>query len=139
MLLPLRFSDGRLIVATIRYARSFCAATRSLPRVWRRSGLRRSTESSICHESPVIVCGRSFPLMPDESPFRNVVVGLDASEAALMVHVLDTFERLLRQSDLTDEQLCLLVPPGTGTAGPSAQIEVANIVADVRELIERQR
>jgi hypothetical protein len=76
--------------------------------------------------------------MSEPSPFHDAVVGLDASEASLVVHLLVTFERLLRQGGLDDAQLRLLVPPGSGAPGPSGDVEMANAVADILGLLERQ-
>jgi hypothetical protein len=77
--------------------------------------------------------------MAEAPSFREVVVGLDAAEAALIVHLLATFERLLRQGSLDDRQLRFLVPPGSGSPAPAGDVETANNVAEAIELLERQR
>jgi hypothetical protein len=61
---------------------------------------------------------------------------LDGSQIALVVHLLRTFERLLRDGDLTREQMDLLTPPGTGDADPNADLLMGDVVREtIAELL----
>ena len=68
----------------------------------------------------------------------NRVVLLREDEAALIVHVLAVFERLLRQGDLQPHQLGCLVADGATTIIDNADIEMAEVVVEATAPLIRQ-
>jgi hypothetical protein len=68
----------------------------------------------------------------------NRVVILREQEAALIVHVLAVFERLLRQGDLQLHQLGCLVADGATTVIDNADIEMAEVVVEATAPLLRQ-
>jgi hypothetical protein len=78
------------------------------------------------------------PAGSDEMTDIDRVVVLRAPEAALLIHVLAVFERLLRQGGLQPHQLRLLVADGATTAVDRADVEMAEVVVEAAEPIRRQ-
>jgi hypothetical protein len=68
----------------------------------------------------------------------NRVVVLSEHEAALILHVLAVFERLLRQGDLQLHQLSCLVADGDTTVNDNADIEMAEVVVEATAPLVRQ-
>ena len=66
------------------------------------------------------------------------IVILQGEEARLVLHVVDTFERLLRYGHLSDDQRALLTADGTGAADSAADLIMAGVVAEAGELLRRQ-
>jgi len=64
---------------------------------------------------------------------------LDGGEVRLVLHLLDTFERLLRIGRLDEQQLELLTPPGTGRAEQEADLLMADVVAEASATLRRQQ
>lgn len=67
---------------------------------------------------------------------RLIVIRED--EAALIVHVLAVFERLLRQGDLQLHQLRCLLADGVTTVGDRADVEMAEVVGEAAQPLLRQ-
>ena len=72
----------------------------------------------------------------DDLDDRMVVLG--DSEARLVVHVLETFERLLRYGHLSGDQLRLLTADDAGEPDASADLVMARVVAEACEPIQQQ-
>lgn len=70
--------------------------------------------------------------------FDGELVLLTRTDARLALHVLDTFERLLRYGHLTEAQLGLLTADDTGGVDASADLLMANAVVDASTPIRRQ-
>ena len=66
------------------------------------------------------------------------VVVLRGREAALVVHVLAVFERLLRQGELQPHQMRHLVADGSTSAIDRADVEMAEVVVEAAGPILRQ-
>jgi hypothetical protein len=66
------------------------------------------------------------------------VIVLREREAALVVHVLAVFERLLRQGELQPHQLRHLVAGGATSAIDRADVEMAEVAVEAAEPILRQ-
>ncbi len=66
------------------------------------------------------------------------MVILTSAEAYLVVHALAVFERLLRQGQLTPEQLHLLAGGSGVAAGDQADVEMAEVVAEAAAPLRRQ-
>jgi hypothetical protein len=66
------------------------------------------------------------------------LVLLGRADARLVLHVLDTFERLLRYGHLSDAQLELLTGDDTGRPEASADLLMANIVSEAATPVRRQ-
>jgi hypothetical protein len=66
------------------------------------------------------------------------VVVLDHQEAFLIAHVLAVFERLLRQSELSPDQLRLLAADGVVGPGELPDVEMAELAAEAAEPLRRQ-
>lgn len=84
--------------------------------------------------------GRTSPAAweTDEVTDDEGVVILEGGEARLLLHVVDTFERLLRYGHLSDHQRDLLTADGSGPADASADLLMAGVVAEASELLRRQ-
>lgn len=78
----------------------------------------------------------SSPASPFE--FSDGVLVMAADDAALVLHLLVTFERLLRHGDLTDEQLELLTAASTGSAEASADLQMAQVVSEAIDALASQ-
>jgi hypothetical protein len=63
---------------------------------------------------------------------------LSGEEARLVLHLLGTFERLLRLGELDERQLALLTPPGTGRPERAADLFMATVVAEAAAVLRRQ-
>jgi hypothetical protein len=63
---------------------------------------------------------------------------LAADDALLVLHLLATFERLLRQGQLTDHQLGLLTAEGTGAAHAAADLLMAQVVGEAIDALRAQ-
>jgi hypothetical protein len=70
--------------------------------------------------------------------FDGGIVLLTSTDARLALHVLDTFERLLRYGHLTDAQLGLLTADDTGDVDAGADLLMARTVVDASTPIRRQ-
>jgi hypothetical protein len=66
------------------------------------------------------------------------VVVLGEQEAALLVHVLAVFERLLRQGELEPHQLRWLVAGGASAVTDRADVEMAEVVVEASQPLLRQ-
>ena len=66
------------------------------------------------------------------------VVVLHEREAALLVHVLAVFERLLRQGELQLHQMRCLVADGATTVIERADVEMAEVVVEATQPLLRQ-
>ena len=66
------------------------------------------------------------------------VVVLREQEAALVVHVMAVFERLLRQGELQLHQLRCLVADGATAVIDRADVEMAEVVVEASEPLLRQ-
>jgi hypothetical protein len=66
------------------------------------------------------------------------VVVLREQEAALLVHVLAVFERLLRQGGLQPQQMRHLVADDATTVIDRADVEMAEVVVEAAEPLLRQ-
>ena len=66
------------------------------------------------------------------------VVVLREQEAALVVHVMAVFERLLHQGELQLHQLRCLVADGATAVIDRADVEVAEVVVEATEPLLRQ-
>jgi hypothetical protein len=63
---------------------------------------------------------------------------LREEEAALVVHILAVFERLLRQGDLQLHQLRCLVADGETTVNERADVEMTEVVVEATAPLRRQ-
>jgi hypothetical protein len=66
------------------------------------------------------------------------MVVLAVDDASLMLHLLVTFERLLQRGELTERQLALLTPDGTGAADAAADLLMAQVVGEVIDVLRDQ-
>ena len=66
------------------------------------------------------------------------LVILTSAEAYLVVHALAVFEHLLRQGELTPEQLDLVAGGPGVIAGDQADVEMAEVVAEAAAPVRRQ-
>jgi hypothetical protein len=71
------------------------------------------------------------------TPIQDLVI-LSKREAYLLAHVLAVFERLLRQGELSDEQLSHLANGAAVTRVDRADVEMAEIVAEAVAPLRRQ-
>lgn len=61
-----------------------------------------------------------------------------ADDARLLVHLLATFERLLRHGNLSDRQLELLTPDRTGPTHAADDLMLAQVVGEALDDLRRQ-
>ncbi len=66
------------------------------------------------------------------------VLVLPGDDARLLMHLLDTFERLLRNGDLTERQLEFLTPEGTGPAHSADDLMLAQVVSEALATLRSQ-
>ncbi len=79
-----------------------------------------------------------LPASPDVMTDIDRVVVLGEEEAALVVHVLAVFERLLRQGGLELHQMRCLVADGGISALDRADVEMAEVVVEAAQPLLRQ-
>lgn len=85
-----------------------------------------------------ILSGGDGHARPDSFGPPSGWVALDPDDSRLVVHVLVTFERLLRHGDLTEQQLALLTREGTGRAEAAADLLMAEVVGEAIDAVRSQ-
>lgn len=74
----------------------------------------------------------------DEFDHDDGVLVLPGGDARLLLHLLGTFERVLRHGNLTDHQLELLTPDGTGPAHSADDLMLAQVVSEAIDTLRSQ-
>ena len=82
--------------------------------------------------------GESGPDPEDRFAGAQGLLVVAADDALLLLHLLATFERLLRQGQLNDHQLSLLTADDTGAAHAAADLLMAEVVGEALDALRAQ-